>query len=270
MIIENIKIELEKHKEKENVFKIWYIKEYLQTIILKQIYEIPECKNLIFYWWTALRFLFGLNRLSEDLDFIWKDFSDFDLLWRNLQFFFQKENLTVNYKIQKFRTTIKFKDFLSNFGIQYWNSNDLYIKIEISDHLDFCKNFEIKLYPIFKFNQSLVLKSLNKETLFSSKINAVLYRNWKKMLWEKKISVKWRDIYDLFRYLTKWFKPNIECIISVSNLEDLKNKLIETINNVNFNEVIFDIENFVEDEEMLDFIKTNWKEYLIEKISDWK
>jgi predicted nucleotidyltransferase component of viral defense system len=80
MIIEDIQNELEKHKDKEDTFKIGYIKEFLQTIILKQIYETPECKELTFYGGTALRFLFGLNRLSEDLDFIGKDFSQFDLL----------------------------------------------------------------------------------------------------------------------------------------------------------------------------------------------
>lgn len=54
--------------------------EYLQTIVLKEIYEIPECKDLIFYGGTSLRFIFDLNRLSEDLDFIWKYLRFFILL----------------------------------------------------------------------------------------------------------------------------------------------------------------------------------------------
>jgi len=32
MVIEEIKNELKKHKEKEDIFKVGYIKEFLQTI----------------------------------------------------------------------------------------------------------------------------------------------------------------------------------------------------------------------------------------------
>ena len=69
MIVDDIRIELENYRDKPDIIKIWYIKEYLQTIILKEIYEFPECRDILFYWWTASRFLFWLNRLSEDLDF---------------------------------------------------------------------------------------------------------------------------------------------------------------------------------------------------------
>jgi hypothetical protein len=268
MIIENIRLELQNHVDKENVIKIWYIKEFLQTIVLKQIYELPMSKNLIFYGWTALRFIFGLNRLSEDLDFIWKWFVEFEELWQSLQTFFWKERLSVIYKIQKFRVTLNFKNFLDNFGINYWNSRDLYIKIEISDHIDFCKEFGTKLYPIFKFNQSLVLKSFDKSTLFSSKLNAVLHRNRKKQIWESLVSVKWRDIYDLFWYLSNGFTPNIHCIIWISDLQDLKIKLIAIIENINFKDVCLDIENFVEDRSLLEFMKDNGKVYLLEKVKE--
>ncbi|MDR0772629.1 MAG: hypothetical protein LBF15_06650 [Candidatus Peribacteria bacterium] len=58
----------------------------------------------------------------------------------------------------------------------------MYIKIEVSNNIDFCKKYETKLYPIFKFNESLVLKSFDKSTLFSTKLNAVLGRTWEKKL----------------------------------------------------------------------------------------
>ncbi|MDR2411382.1 MAG: hypothetical protein LBD88_02055 [Candidatus Peribacteria bacterium] len=49
MILNNIKLILEQYKEKEGIFKIGYLKEYLQIIILKQIYEYKDSKELIFY-----------------------------------------------------------------------------------------------------------------------------------------------------------------------------------------------------------------------------
>ena len=270
MILEIIKNELKNHKNKSDIIKIGYIKEYLQVYILKQIFENPLSSGLIFYWWTSLRFLFWLNRLSEDLDFISKDFKDFEALWEILKKYFKSNNIELNYKIQKFRLILNFKNFLGEFNLNYWNSKDLYLKIEISEYFDFCKNFETKIYPIFKLNQSLLIKSLDKNSLFSTKINAVLHRNWEKQIGSEKIAVKWRDIYDLFWYLSNNFTPNINCIIWVKDLPDLKEKLTKIIEKINFKEVILDIENFIEDTSLLNFLQENWKNYLLEKIQEIK
>lgn len=270
MIIKAIENELDKHKDKKITLKIWYIKEYLQTLVLREIYETPECKDIVFYWWTALRFLFDINRLSEDLDFVSVDFNNFKLLGERLQKFFKAQNIELDFKIQKFRLTLKFINLLEKFEIKYWNSNDLYIKVEISDNINFCKKLDTKIYPIFRFNHSLIIKSLNKETLFASKLNAVLERSRIKKIWENQVSVKWRDFYDLFWYLNKNIKPNIDCILWVKDLEDLKSKLKEKVNNTDFKEVIIDIQNFLEDDNMLEFIQNHGQEYILEKIAEWK
>lgn len=270
MILDDIKLILNPHKDKNIVFKIWYIKEYLQTIVLKEIYEIPECKDLIFYGGTSLRFIFDLNRLSEDLDFIWKWFSDFELVAQKLQEVFLKYGITVNYKIQKFRITLNFKQLLDHFDLLYRNSKDLYIKIEISDDPEFCPHFDKKIYPVFKHNKGLVLQSMDISTLFASKLNAVLYRKREKQLGKDMVHVKWRDIYDLFWYLQKNVHPNIECIKNIKSFEELKEDLKKIIHATNFDEVILDLKNFLEDTTMLDFIKEHWKNYLIEKIEEWQ
>lgn len=270
MILDDIKLILNPHKDKNIVFKIWYIKEYLQTIVLKEIYEIPECKDLIFYGGTSLRFIFDLNRLSEDLDFIWKWFSDFELVAQKLQEVFLKYGITVNYKIQKFRITLNFKQLLDHFDLLYRNSKDLYIKIEISDDPEFCPHFDKKIYPVFKHNKGLVLQSMDISTLFASKLNAVLYRKREKQLGKDMVHVKCRDFYDLFRYLQKNIQPNIDCIKNVKSIQDLKEKLKQIIENTNFKEVIQDIENFVEDDNMIKFIENHGKEYIFEKINEWK
>jgi len=268
MILEYIKKELLAHRKKSDIIKIWYIKEYLQIFILEQIYENDTWKDLVFYWWTATRFLFWLNRLSEDLDFVGVNFEKFDLLWKYLVNFFKTQNILVNYKIQKFRIILNFKNFLSKFNLKYQNSKDLYIKIEISSNIQFCKNYDTKLYPIFKLNRSLIIKSFDKQTLFSTKINAVLYRKWQKETPSWRITVKWRDIYDLFWYLSNNFKPNIDCIDWINDIKILKNKLINIIENINFREVVLDIENFIEDKKLLNFFEKDWKNFLIEKIKE--
>lgn len=270
MIIEDIKMIIDRHKEKDLVFKIWYIKEYLQTIILKEIYEIAECKDLIFYWWTSLRFIFDFNRLSEDLDFIWRGFSDFELVAKKLQQVFLTYDVDISYKTQKFRIILNFKNLLDHFGLLYGNSKDLYIKIEISDDPTFCKHVDTKIYPVFKYNKSLVLKSMDISTLFASKLNAVLYRKWEKQLGKDLVHVKWRDIYDLFWYLQKNIVPNLECVKDIKNMQELKQKLSNVVDHIDMEEVILDLRNFLDDTTMLDFIKEHGKEYVMEKIEEWK
>lgn len=104
--------------------------------------------------------------------------------------------------------------------------------------------------------------------MFSTKLNAVLYIKWEKKIWDEIISVKWRDIYDLFWYLNNWLKPNIDCIEWVSDIISLKENLKDIINKIDFKEVVLDVENFLEDENFLEFIKNNWKEYVIWKINE--
>lgn len=271
MIIDIINKKLENKTLKKEVIKIGYIKEVLQTEILDYIYRNQEYKDIVFYGWTAMRFLLWLNRLSEDLDFIWLWFNSFENLGKDLKEYIQKQhNIDVDYKIQKFRITLKFRNFLSKFDLKYWNSDDLYLKIEISDHFNFCKNYKITHYPVIQDNKNILIKSLNKSTLFSTKLNAVLYRQRAKNKNSTEIKVKWRDFYDLFRYLQQNIQPNIDCIKDIKNIQDLKEKLEKTLENINFKEVIQDIKNFVEDDNMLDFIEKNGKEYILEKINEWK
>ena len=266
MIVEGIKALLEEIADKPDMIKVGYIKEYLQAHILKQIYSNESTNGLIFYGWTCLRFLFGLNRLSEDLDFVSKDFEDFEGLAEQFKKYFAQFDIPVEVKVQKFRIILKFKKFLGNFGLKYWNSSDLYIKVEISSFIDFCKNYKVELYPIFKYNFSILVKSFDEPTLFATKINAVLNRKWTRHTAKGVLSVKWRDIYDLFWWLSRDVKPNVECIIWVKNIKELKGKLKEVIKSLNFDEVVEDIKNFVEDLEFVEFFSKQWKDYLLKMI----
>lgn len=45
------------------------LREYLQTLVLRSFHECEAFRSLAFIGGTALRFLHGLPRFSEDLDF---------------------------------------------------------------------------------------------------------------------------------------------------------------------------------------------------------
>ncbi len=271
MILSVINDILYENRYKPDIIKIWYIKEVLQAYVLDFIYSHPDYKKLIFYGWTSLRFLFDINRLSEDLDFIWPKFDDYENLWKDLTIYISdKLGIEVVYKIQKFRVLLSFRNFLEQFNLSFGNSSDLYIKIEILDHFHFCDFYELTYYPRFKYNKSLMILSLDVSSLFSTKINAVLYRKWERKFGTDKISVKWRDIYDMFWYLNQGYIPNPKCIDGVVSLADLKEKLIAVVEKVNFVDVVKDIENFVDNNTVLDFMKKDGKNYILGEIKKFK
>ncbi|MEW5984242.1 MAG: nucleotidyl transferase AbiEii/AbiGii toxin family protein [Acidobacteriota bacterium] len=45
------------------------LREYIQTLVLRSLHESEAFRSLVFVGGTALRFLYGLPRFSEDLDF---------------------------------------------------------------------------------------------------------------------------------------------------------------------------------------------------------
>jgi predicted nucleotidyltransferase component of viral defense system len=52
--------------QEENINRI---REFLQILILKILYDVGAFKHLAFVGGTALRIFYGLKRYSEDLDF---------------------------------------------------------------------------------------------------------------------------------------------------------------------------------------------------------
>jgi hypothetical protein len=82
------------------------------------------------------------------------------------------------------------------------------------------------------------------------------------------LTIKGRDIYDLFRYLSNGYKPNLNCIQDISDLEELKKKLIAVVETTDFKVVIEDVAYFMEDKQLLSFLETNGKSYLIEQINN--
>jgi len=51
-----------------NDFKRVLLKEALQAYVLEYLYNHPAYRRLNFYGGTCLHVVYGLNRLSEDLD----------------------------------------------------------------------------------------------------------------------------------------------------------------------------------------------------------
>lgn len=254
MHLDLIKGILEDHTEAADLFKRNLVKEYLQVLTLSFIYKHPDYQNLIFYGGSCLRHCYNLPRLSEDLDFVdIKGKVDLEELTFGLKRFFEREmDIKIKTKIQKFRIYLKFPILYELKLAEPSETDFLFIKVEIFSNFQFCKNYKIETLPIFKFGQSLLVKTFDLPTLMATKIRAVFHRRWEKTNKKGKVlaKVKGRDYFDLMWYLEKGILPNLKCLEGISNLKDLKEKLLKIIEKADRQSIEFDLEGLIEDRQL--------------------
>ena len=86
--------DLIKNSAAENAaFKRNILKEYLQILVLDYLYSHAVYSRLVFYGGSCLKHLYGLPRLSEDLDFVdLKKEIDLEKLAGDLAVYFKKKH----------------------------------------------------------------------------------------------------------------------------------------------------------------------------------
>lgn len=260
---------LEEYKDTTTLFQRNVIKEYLQILVLSFLYAHPQYQDLIFYGGSCLRHCFDLPRLSEDLDFIAPHQIDKNVLAQALKEFFRKElNITIETKVQKFRVYLKFS-ILSALKISSPTESDLlFLKVELRSDFAFCKGYTVETMPLFKYEKSLLVKTLDLPTLMSTKLRAILHRKWKRTSKSGQVlaSVKGRDYFDLMWYLQKGVSPNLECLGEHFTRDTLRKKLLSIVRTVDAKSIQYDLEGLIADQAFLANLKKNIKQILEREI----
>ncbi len=200
------------------------LKEYLQDVTLSIIYNDSNLKDLIFYGGSCLRKIYGLNRLSEDLDFESVEKIDVEFVAKKIYAWFKKDKFVgVEVKTQVGeninRVVIKFK-VLHDLGLSPREDEKLHIKVEINDSPTGV--YPTVLSPYHNGKYSMLVKHYDLETLMAGKIVACINRSYVKRVAggggggaagsagdPERISFKGRDFYDLIWYMQKGVKPNV-------------------------------------------------------------
>lgn len=242
------------------------IKEYLQFPVLNFIYSQEEYQDFTFIGGSALRIVYNLPRLSEDLDFNLTPEAyeklDLELLGERLEKYFQDKFLIkISFRVQgKQRLYLKFP-ILKELGLisEQSSSDFLYVKIEPS--VDDFVNPKYDVFPISGFGFNFIIKTYILKFLMTGKIGAILERNWFKGE-DNEVDIKGRDYYDLFWYLEKNIWPDYPSLskkFSINNNEDLKVALKKRINDkVTEKKLFYDLANFFPEQE---FISNFCKDY---------
>ncbi|MCG2692349.1 nucleotidyl transferase AbiEii/AbiGii toxin family protein [Microgenomates group bacterium] len=215
-----------------NAYVLNSLKEYLQVYVLNYIYTTDQYKqSLIFTGGTCLRHCFGLNRLSEDIDFDQAFPIDIQQLADDLLSYFSKK---YQYKDLKISIKQKGRQLLLKFPVLHAlelasqsESDLLYVKLDISSIASKKIQTQTTLKNLYGFNY--VMKHYSLPDLMSGKIAAVLTRQ---RLWgeSNQATIKVRDYFDLLWFLDKQIIPNLQRINDLIK-ENLSSKeLVDRLN----------------------------------------
>lgn len=186
----------------DNEAKFNLLREYLQALILKFVEEKGYLKNMAFIGGTALRFVYDLQRFSEDLDFVGisRDGFSFEKFVVELINHLTSLNIPVEqYKARVVRSVkssyLKFPELMFENSLTHRKDQKLLIKLNLDTKppLGFVTevSFVQKLMPVNIMHFDL-------PSLFAGKLLAVLMRQY----------TKGRDFYDFMWFVGRKVVPN--------------------------------------------------------------
>lgn len=185
-------------------------KDFFISYFLSFIYNHKNYRRLIFYGGTCSRVVYGLERISEDIDLDNSDGVDLTNLADELVEYI-KHNLQINgadvycqkgeWGIQ--RWTVRMP-IMKELGLSPNPTEKLHLKIEISRHQQIR---DVEVTPVLRHGQTMAIRHFDEASLFSGKIIACLEREWKKN-GKDGIKIKGRDYFDLIWFMSRRVKPN--------------------------------------------------------------
>ncbi|MBL7219609.1 MAG: nucleotidyl transferase AbiEii/AbiGii toxin family protein [Phycisphaerae bacterium] len=194
--------------------KLNLLREYLQAMALRSLHESEAFVSLAFVGGTALRFVYGLPRFSEDIDFSLADSSDYKpeawmkKLKRDLQLAGFNAAVKWNDRRTVHKAWIKVAGLLKEAGLAAMADQNLSIKLEIDTNPP---KGAVSETGIVNRHAMLSLRYYNLPSLMAGKIHALITRKY----------AKGRDWYDLLWYRAR--RPPV-----AANLEQLQNALDQT------------------------------------------
>lgn len=184
------------------------LKEALQAYVLDFLYNQSSYRRLNFYGGTCLHVVYGLNRLSEDIDLDNNQGLNTENLQTDLIHYFQQtfgySELTAKTQMGEngiLRVTLKFP-LLNALGLSLHPNEVLHLKLEIRHHKQVAVTQKT---PVFAYGRSFVPLHFSLETMMAGKILACLEREFQRG--REGTAVKGRDFYDLLWLMQKDVQP---------------------------------------------------------------
>ena len=236
------------------------VREYLQARMLECLQDSGAFATWAFVGGTALRFLYGMRRFSEDLDFSLVQPGAgvrFEEIMKKNRSVFEREDYTVAIKAKLEKTVqhafIKFEGLLFELGLSPHRSETVSIKVEIDTNPPDGARTETS---VVRRHVLLNLLHYDKPSLLAGKLHALLAREY----------VKGRDVYDLVWYLSDqtWPPPNVTLLNNALQqigwkgpeitLDNWKQQTAMRVKNFNWKRIADDVRPFLERQQDLDLL----------------
>ena len=221
-------------------------KDYLQSLLLYEIYT-DFSSELVFKGGTALKFFYGLNRFSEDLDFTYtaektrgETIERFDRMFRRFDSSYKVQNLA-NLERRGTKTSL---DYELKIKGPLYEKNRAFQNIEVNISLrEAPLEKPVLLYLNTRYQDipvtGIYLLALNE--MLAEKVRAVLVRK----------STVARDIYDIYYLMRfKGVEPDLELInkkLAVYNISFSAALLISKIEGLTKMEWKSELSNILKD-----------------------
>ncbi len=228
---------LSAYPENLRAFKESILKEYLQYKILSSIFNSEYAGKLAFLGGTALRIVHGSTRFSEDLDF--DNFGLTEQEFISLSEVIRRDLILEGLEVEvntvtknAYRIKIRIPKLLFNFSLSEMSTHKILIQVDTVP-----QNFEyVPDKPLLsKFDIFTQINAVPKDLLLAQKIYAAVNRK----------RPMGRDFFDIVFLNGIGAKPNfayLEKNIGITNLQDLKNYLLEKTALLNFVDLAKDVE----------------------------
>ena len=232
-------------------------REYIQALILSSLQRVGAMIPLAFHGGTALRFLYGSQRYSEDLDFTLegnREIYDVRTYLESIRSDLEKQGYELALKINDQK--VVHSAYVSFPGLPYelnFSPNvdeRLSIKLEVDTNPPTGAGLETTLVRKYVV---LRLQHHDQASLLAGKLHAILQRPF----------LKGRDLYDLIWYLSDpdWSQPNMTLLNNALvqtgwNTEPLtsdtwRQVLGKRLDTSDWNAILIDVRPFLEPNDRL-------------------
>ncbi len=227
-------------------------REYLQGRILGAFQRAGAMTSLAFQGGTCLRFIFGLPRYSEDLEFSLEgEPSGYDLrgYLRAIRSELSAENYRVELHLREQRPVhsalVRFPGILYEVGLSPHPSEVLAVRVEVDSRPPAGAKMAISLVRRYL---TLRLYHHDRSSLLAGKLHALLQRPY----------AKGRDLYDLIWYLSdpEWPPPNLSLLNAAlkqtgwggeeMSLKTWRRSVRQRLDDLNWDHVVADVRPFLE------------------------
>ena len=200
--------------------KLNVLREYLQAYILRICHDYGLFRQCAFVGGTALRFLYGLPRFSEDLDFSLTDAAGYSFpelitkTKRELQLAAYNVSITYNDQRTVHYAMVKFEGLLHDAGLSPHRDQKISVKLDIDTKPP--SGAHLKTEVVNKFFPIAFL-TYDISSMLAGKLHALLSRKY----------TKGRDFFDLGWYLSRWkdITPNIAFLVNALKQTGWKGKI---------------------------------------------